>query len=55
MQTTLKNLREVLEKFFQWFSANYLVENADKCRLLTSSKTAIDTQMSRFRMKKESN
>ena len=30
MQTELNNLQEAKEKFFQWFSANYLVANADK-------------------------
>ena len=35
MQTELNNLQEAKEKFFQWFSANYLVANADKCHVLT--------------------
>ena len=39
IQTVQGNLREALEKFFQWFSANYLVANMDKHNLLTSSKT----------------
>ena len=39
IQTVQGNLREALEKFFQWFSANYLVANTDKHNLLTSSKT----------------
>ena len=42
LYTVLNNLQEATEKFFQWFSANYLVANADKCYLLTSSKTVID-------------
>ena len=35
VQTELNNLQEAKEKFFQWFSANYLVANADKCHVLT--------------------
>ena len=31
----LNNYQEELEKLFQWFRANYLVANADKCHLLT--------------------
>ena len=45
LDTVLNNLQEATEKFFQWFSANYLVANADKCYLLTSSKTVIDTNI----------
>ena len=30
MRTELNNLQEAKEKLFQWFSANYLVANADK-------------------------
>ena len=41
IQAVLNNLREGLEKLFQWVSANYLVANADKCHLLTSPKTAV--------------
>ena len=53
MQTVLKNLQEAIEKLFQWFSVIHLVVNADKCHLLTCSKTVIDIcQMPRFRMKK---
>ena len=59
IQTVLNKLQEAIEKLFQWFSANYLAANADKCNRLTISKTAIDihtvTDMIRFRMKKESN
>ena len=40
MQTVLNNLKEAIEKLFQWFSANYFLVNANKCHLLTSSKTA---------------
>ena len=47
IQTVLNNLREALEKFFQWFSAKYLVANVDKCHLLiTTCKTAVDIVIS---------
>ena len=46
MQIMLNNLQEAMKKLFQWFSANYLVANADKCRLLTASKTASDIHIS---------
>ena len=46
MQTVLSNLQEAIKKVFRWFSANYLVANAKKYHLLTSSKTVIDTHIS---------
>ena len=42
----LNNPQEAIEKLFKWFSMNYLVAKADKCHLLTSSKTAIDIHIS---------
>ena len=41
MQTVVNNLQEAIEKLFQWFPGNYLRANAEKCHLLTSSKTAV--------------
>ena len=38
IEEVLENLQGALEQLFQWFSANYLVANAGKCHLLTSSK-----------------
>ena len=38
IEELLENLQGALEQLFQWFSANYLVANAGKCHLLTSSK-----------------
>ena len=38
IEEVLENLEGALEQFFQWFSANHLVENARKCDLLTSCK-----------------
>ena len=46
MQNVLNNLQEAIEKLFPSFSVNYLVVNAGKCNLLTSSKTAIDIHIS---------
>ena len=34
----LENLQGALKQLLQWFSSNYLVANAEKCHLLTSSK-----------------
>ena len=41
IQTVLNNDQEVLQELFQWFTANYLVANADKYHLLTSFKTVV--------------
>ena len=38
IEEVLGNVQGALEQLFQWFSANYLVTNAGKCHLLTSSK-----------------
>ena len=46
MQTALNNLPEAIQKVFQWLSVNYPVGNANKCHLLTYSKTAIDIHTS---------
>ena len=40
------SLQGALEKMFYWFSTNNLVANADKCHLLTSSKTPVDIHIS---------
>ena len=42
LEKVLENLQGALEKLFQWFSENYLLANAEKCHLLTSSKTPQD-------------
>ena len=34
----LENLQGALEQLLQWFSANHLVANEEKCQLLISSK-----------------
>ena len=41
----LTNLQGVSGKLFSWFSANYLVANAGKCHLLTSSNLAVDIRI----------
>ena len=42
IENVLDNLQGTLEKMFHWFSTNDLVANAEKCYLLTSSKTPVD-------------
>ena len=37
IEHVVTNLQGASEKLFSWFSANYLVGNAGKCHLLTSS------------------
>ena len=37
IEHVVTNLQGASEKLFSWFSANYLVGNAEKCHLLTSS------------------
>ena len=46
IENVLENLKGVLEKMFPWFFANHLVENAGKCRFLTSSETPVDIHIS---------
>ena len=38
IEEVLEKLQGTLEQIFQWFSANHLVANAEKCHFLTSSK-----------------
>ena len=46
IENVLDNLQGASEKMFHWFSTNYLIANAGKCHLLTSSKTPADIHIS---------
>ena len=53
IEEVLSNLENALKKLFQWFSDNYLVANASKCHLLTSSKTPKDITISNSNISSE--
>ena len=45
-EEVLEKLQRALEQLFQWFSADYLIANAGKCYLLTSSKITTEFWLS---------
>ena len=51
----LEDLQGALEQLFQWFSANHLVANAEKCHLLTSSKITKNIAISNTNVSSEQN
>ena len=46
MRSVLGQLKGGIDKLFDWFKKIFLKENADKCRLITSSKTPVRIEVS---------
>ena len=46
MISVLGQLKGGIDKIFDWFKKNFLKGNADKCYLITSSKTPVEIKVS---------
>ena len=53
LQSVLNKLQEGTKHIFNWFLANRLKSNADKCHLLTSSDSSVDINVSNVTIKNE--
>ena len=49
--TLISELQSTSEKLFKWFEKNYLKANPEKCHLLLSSKSSIETKIASVSIK----
>ena len=53
MRYVLGQLKGGIDKLFDWFKKIFLKENADKCHLITSSKTPVGIEVSNITIMSE--